>query len=109
MRLAGQPQPEPDQEPLRAQDPACLGEDVTSRPDDYYGEEIVAVVVLRAGCVAGAAELDAIARTRIAATKVPRQWAFVDALPLGPSAKVQRRALRQQLVDGTLPITKPPR
>ncbi|MGZ3429364.1 MAG: class I adenylate-forming enzyme family protein, partial [Polyangia bacterium] len=82
---------------------------VVGRPDDYYGEEIVAVVVLRAGRSASAAELDAFLHTRIAATKVPRQWAFVDALPLGPSAKVQRRVIRQQLLDGTLPTMKPPR
>ncbi|MGZ3442515.1 MAG: class I adenylate-forming enzyme family protein, partial [Polyangia bacterium] len=82
---------------------------VVGRPDDYYGEEIVAVVVLRAGRSASAAELDAFLHTRIAATKVPRQWAFVDALPLGPSAKVQRRVIRQQLLDGTLPTMKLPR
>jgi acyl-CoA synthetase (AMP-forming)/AMP-acid ligase II len=40
---------------------------------------------------------------------VPREYAFVEALPLGPSGKVLKRALRQRLVDGTLPTTKPSR
>ena len=60
----------------------------------------------RAGCSVGADELAEFARARIAATKVPREFAFVDALPLGPSGKVQKRDLRARLADGTLPTTK---
>jgi long-chain acyl-CoA synthetase len=105
--------------------PAVADVTVIGRPDDYYGEEVVAIVVARdgqrgderaAGQVAEvaelaelAAQLTAFARTRIAATKVPREWAFVDALPLGPSGKVLKRALRQRLLDGELPTTKLPR
>jgi hypothetical protein len=40
---------------------------------------------------------------------VPREYAFVAALPLGPSNKVLKRELRRALVDGTLPTTKPSR
>ena len=93
--------------------PAVADVAVVGRPDEYFGEEIVAVVVLRAGHSAGhdasVAELVAFARTRIAATKVPREVAFVDALPLGPSGKVQKRELRARLADGTLPTTKAPK
>jgi len=80
---------------------------VVGRPDDYFGEEIVAVVVARAGHAPTADELAAFARARLPAVKQPRELAFVDALPLGPSGKVLKRALRQQLADGTLPTTKP--
>jgi len=80
---------------------------VVGRPDDYFGEEIVAVVVARAGRAPTADELAAFARARLPAVKQPRELAFVDALPLGPSGKVLKRALRQQLADGTLPTTKP--
>ncbi|HEY2746661.1 MAG TPA: AMP-binding protein [Polyangia bacterium] len=82
---------------------------VVGRSDDYFGEEIVAVVVVRAGHTVSVAELAAFARARIAATKVPREFAFVDALPLGPSGKVQKRALRAAVADGTLPTAKAPK
>jgi acyl-CoA synthetase (AMP-forming)/AMP-acid ligase II len=86
--------------------PAVADVAVVGRPDDYFGEEVVAVVVTRAGCSVGAGELAEFAAARIAATKVPREVAFVDALPLGPSGKVQKRDLRARLADGTLPTTK---
>jgi long-chain acyl-CoA synthetase len=96
--------------------PAVAEVAVVGRPDDYFGEEVVAVVVPRAAAAplpatAGALadELDELACARVAATKVPREYAFVDALPLGPSGKVLKRTLRQQLADGRLPITKPSR
>jgi len=82
---------------------------VVGRPDDYFGEEVVAVVVARRGHTADADALTAFARARIAATKVPREFAFVDALPLGPSGKVHKRELRARLADGRLPTTKPSR
>jgi long-chain acyl-CoA synthetase len=87
--------------------PAVAEVAVVGRADDYFGEEVVAVVVLRAGRTTSAAELAAFARERIAATKIPREYAFVDALPLGPSQKVLKRALRDQLAAGTLPVTRP--
>ncbi len=89
--------------------PAVAEVAVVGRPDDYYGEEVVAVVVVRAGRTTSADELAAFARARVAATKVPREYGFVDVLPLGPSGKVVKRALRQRLVDGELPTTKPSR
>ncbi len=96
-------------EAVLAAHPAVADVAVVGRPDDYFGEEVVAVVVVRAGGAVEAAELVDFARARIAATKVPRELAFVAALPLGPSGKVQKRVLRQQLADGTLPTVKPPR
>lgn len=82
---------------------------VVGRPDDYFGEEVVAVIIARAGHAVDADALAAFARGRVAATKVPREWAFVDAMPLGPSGKVLKRALRQRLADGELPTVKPSR
>jgi long-chain acyl-CoA synthetase len=89
--------------------PAVADVAVVGRPDDYFGEEVVAVVVVRAGQALTADALAEFARARLGATKVPREVAFVEALPLGPSGKVVKRALRQALADGTLPTTKPSR
>jgi long-chain acyl-CoA synthetase len=89
--------------------PAVADVAVVGRPDDYFGEEVVAIVVLRAGQAADVTTLDAFARARIASTKLPREYAFVASLPLGPSGKVLKRALRERLVDGSLSTTKPAR
>ena len=94
-------------EGVLAAHPAVADVAVVGRPDEYFGEEIVAVVVAR-GAVS-ADELVAFARQQLSPVKVPREVAFVDALPLGASGKVVKRALRQMLADGTLPATKPSR
>lgn len=74
---------------------------VVGRPDAFYGEEIVAVVV------PSLAELDLTAlaahgRALLGREKVPREWVLVDELPLGPSGKVQKRALREQIANGAI-------
>ncbi|HZR82227.1 MAG TPA: AMP-binding protein [Candidatus Binatia bacterium] len=75
---------------------------VVGRPDDYLGEEVVAVVVAHADPPPSAEDLRDWAAARVAATKVPREYAFVDALPLGPSRKVLKRALREEVASGRL-------
>jgi len=75
---------------------------VVGRPDAYYGEEVVAVIVRRPGCALAAAELLQWAEAQLGRSKRPREVAFVESMPLGPSGKVQKRMLRQWLADGTL-------
>ena len=87
-------------ENVLARHPAIRDVAVVGQPDDYYGEEIVAVVV-RNGDVTPE-ELDACARERLAPYKLPRRYAFVDALPQGSSGKVMKRRLRDQLVSGDI-------
>jgi long-chain acyl-CoA synthetase len=96
-------------EGVLAAHPAVAEVAVVGRPDDYFGEEIVAVVIVRSGHTLTADELVEFARARLSPIKYPREIAFADALPLGPSGKVVKRALRHRLVDGTLPATKPSR
>ena len=67
---------------------------VVGRPDSYYGEAVVAVIVPR-GETPSAAELDEHARAHLAKNKVPSEYVFTDQLPLGPSGKVLKRALRE--------------
>jgi long-chain acyl-CoA synthetase len=79
---------------------------VIGRPDAYYGEEIVAVVIPHPGTALDPGELAQWARARVGRTKVPREIAFADAFPLGPSNKVLKRTLREWLQTGRLAAIK---
>ena len=79
---------------------------VVGEPDDYYGEEIVAVIVPRTNV--SLEELDAWARERLSPYKLPRRYAFVDALPQGASGKTLKRLLRGQLISGKLEAKRLP-
>ncbi len=62
-------------------------------PDPALGEEIAAFVVLRPGAAAGADELIAWCRGRLAAFKYPRRIRFLDALPRSATGKVLKAKL----------------
>jgi long-chain acyl-CoA synthetase len=88
-------------ESVLAQHPGVSQVAVVGRPDDYFGEEIVAVIVPR-DVPPPATELLTLLRAHLGATKLPRELVFVAEMPLGASGKVLKRILREQLVDGTL-------
>ncbi len=67
---------------------------VISVPDAYRGETVKAVVALHPGAWLTAEALIAWARDRMAAYKVPRLVAFVDALPRSATNKVDWRRLQ---------------
>ena len=71
-------------------------------PDDRVGEEVVAVVMPRPGADEGVlqAELNALARTRLAAYKYPRRYVMVESMPLGPTGKILKRDLRVVIQRG---------
>jgi long-chain acyl-CoA synthetase len=62
-------------------------------PDDHYGEEVGAAIVLRAGVAPDAEAVRAWAKTRLSAYKVPHLLAFVDELPKGSTGKILKRAI----------------
>ena len=71
-------------------------------PDERVGEEVVAVVMPRPGADEGVlqAELNALARTRLAAYKYPRRYVIVESMPLGPTGKILKRDLRVSIQQG---------
>ena len=63
--------------------------------DDYRGETVKAVVALKDGAQLTAEALIQWARDQMAAYKVPRQVAFVDALPKSATGKVMWRQMQE--------------
>lgn len=70
---------------------------VVAAKDPYRGETVKAVIVLRAEfrCSTGEEAIIAWARENMAAYKVPRLIAFVDALPRSGTGKILWRALQE--------------
>ena len=67
---------------------------VIGKPDDKLGEEVVAVVTLKAGASVTPDEVIAYCKERLAAYKYPREVRIVDALPMGPTGKILKKELR---------------
>jgi acyl-CoA synthetase (AMP-forming)/AMP-acid ligase II len=63
-------------------------------PDDKWGEAVKAIVVMKPGKTASAADIVNFTRERIAGYKTPKSVDFIEALPRNPSGKILRRHLR---------------
>ena len=75
-------------------------------PDERYGEELLACVVLRPGVAPPTDEaFRAMCEGRLARYKIPRYWRIVDALPVTGSGKVQKFKLRERFVRDARPTT----
>lgn len=66
-------------------------------PHETLGEDIAAAVVLKPGSSASEHELRHFAASSIADFKVPSRIVFVDAIPKGPTGKLQRIGLHERL------------
>ncbi len=68
---------------------------VFSIPDERFGEIVGAGILLKPGCSLTADDITAFLKPKLAAFKIPvRYWFLTEALPLGHTHKVDRRALR---------------
>ncbi|MEW6034195.1 MAG: long-chain-fatty-acid--CoA ligase [Chloroflexota bacterium] len=65
-------------------------------PDAEWGQEVMAVVVLKKGETARPEEIIDFCRDKISSFKRPKYVAFMDVLPRNPMGKVLKRVLRQQ-------------
>jgi len=63
-------------------------------PDPEWGERVKAFVVAKPGERIDAEQLKQFLRERIAGPKIPREYAFIDALPRNPTGKVLKNELR---------------
>ena len=66
-------------------------------PHPKLGEEVAAAVVLREGAEAGPGDVRDFAAGRLAGFKVPRKVVILDEIPKGPTGKLRRIGLADQL------------
>ena len=79
--------------------PAVAEAAVFGVPDDVYGENLVATVVLRVGQSLNAEDLTTHLSQYVTKFKLPAQIVFLDALPKNPSGKILKRVLREQFIN----------
>ena len=77
-------------------------------PDEKFGEELCAVIILREGEILTEMEVKDFCRGQIAHYKVPRYIRFVEEFPMTVTGKVMKYKIRQQLkqelgLEGGLP------
>ena len=78
--------------------PAIADVAVVGLPDEESGEEVCACVILKEGATADAEQIITWSRERLARHKYPRRIEFRTRFPLGPSMKVLKRELRDELL-----------
>ncbi|MFB3924563.1 MAG: class I adenylate-forming enzyme family protein [Syntrophales bacterium] len=78
--------------------PAVALAAVIGIPDKVKGEIAKAYIVLKKGQKATEKEIINYVRERIAKFKAPRQVEFVDSLPQGPTGKILKRILKEEVL-----------
>ena len=68
-------------------------------PDEKYGEEVCAWVVVRPGEQASEEDIRAFCQGQIAHYKIPRYIRFVDELPMTVTGKAQKFVMRARMID----------
>ncbi|MFM9904869.1 MAG: class I adenylate-forming enzyme family protein [Pyrinomonadaceae bacterium] len=79
--------------------PAVAEAAVIGVPDELYGEEVAAFVVIKEGANASEDELIAFCKDRLADFKCPKTIRFLDEIPKGPTGKLLKRELYQRSIN----------
>jgi fatty-acyl-CoA synthase len=69
-------------------------------PDEKWGEAVKAIVVLRPGAEPAPEALSALVKDHKGAHHAPKSFEFVDAIPVSPLGKPDKKALRAQYWGG---------
>ncbi|HEV7745329.1 MAG TPA: long-chain fatty acid--CoA ligase [Pyrinomonadaceae bacterium] len=81
------------------QHPAVAAAATIGVPDQLYGEEVAAFVVLKEGGEATEDEIVSFCRARLADYKCPKTIRIVSEIPKGPTGKLLKRELASQFRD----------
>ncbi len=79
------------------QHPAIAAAAAVGVPDELYGEEVAAVVVLKSEAKTSEQEVIDFCKARLADFKCPKTVHFVDDIPKGPTGKLLKRELARML------------
>ncbi|WP_211464257.1 AMP-binding protein [Collimonas silvisoli] len=79
--------------------PAIQDVQVVGVPDQKYGEELCAWIILRPGHAADEQAIRDFCQGQIAHYKVPRYIRFVDAFPMTVTGKIQKFKIREAMKD----------
>lgn len=79
------------------QHPGVAAAAVVGVPDELYGEEVAAVIVLKEGATCSAPDVIEFCKARLADYKSPKTVHFVDDIPKGPTGKLLKRELAKML------------
>ncbi|CAL95683.1 AMP-binding protein [Azoarcus olearius] len=77
--------------------PQILDVQVVGVPDQKYGEELCAWIILREGAELSANDVRAYCQGQIAHYKIPRYIKFVDSFPMTVTGKIQKFQIREQM------------
>jgi len=88
--------------------PAVWDAVVTGTPHERFGQQVTAVVALRAGARASEAELRAACEAHVARYKLPRAFVFVDEVVRAPSGKADYRWAREIALERLAGAPRPP-
>ncbi len=68
-------------------------------PSEQYGEEVMAVIILKEGETSTPEELRELAKSHLAKHKVPRYIRIVDSFPVTASGKIQKFKMREEAIE----------
>ncbi|HEX6769713.1 MAG TPA: MupA/Atu3671 family FMN-dependent luciferase-like monooxygenase, partial [Candidatus Binatia bacterium] len=96
-------------EGVLSQHPEVAETAVFALPHPTLGEDVAAAVVLRPASQSSPTDLRRFLAYRLATSKIPTQMVLVDAIPKGPTGKIQRLRLGEILKDRFAVEFVPPR
>ncbi|MCC6144180.1 MAG: AMP-binding protein [Candidatus Hydrogenedentes bacterium] len=79
--------------------PAIQNAAIKGLPDDRLGSEVAAYILLKPGAMATSDALKAWMKEQLASFQYPRHVILVDALPMGPTGKVEKHLLPEPVTN----------
>jgi fatty-acyl-CoA synthase len=79
--------------------PAIRDVQVIGVPDERYGEQLCAYVILQADAALAADDVQSFCRGKIAHYKIPHYVVFVDTFPMTVTGKIQKYKMREDAIE----------